>query len=275
MSEFGQNTLKHLFTALCILTMTWALSACGTARVHAPDYTFSPDDARQIDDDSIARAFEAKPQLPAKFNVAYFAFEDSKSAEYESWLKQIEGVEGVYHIPSVWAGGQRRFQNARHTWPPQQPKVPSIKELRLLAARAHCDVLVVFDYGYHVKGDVNGWAALNILLVTPLFTPFLDQAESSYLDVYLVDVRNGYLYGSVATEESSMTESLTIWETDDAEQEALAASWSKLAKTSHDKVHALVEKNKAVSAALRARPPETTRPAGEPVGPAAKQDDTP
>jgi hypothetical protein len=105
----------------------------------------------------------------------------------------------VYRIPPLLLTGKRKFQETSRWEPPQEI---SVKKLRLLAARANADVLVVFDHGWR-GGGANGLAALNILVVPVFFVPFMSNEVESYAQAYVIDVRNGYLYGEVSVEKKS------------------------------------------------------------------------
>ena len=53
--------------------------------------------------------------------------------------------------------------------------------------------------------------ALNILLVPMLITPWLSNETESYAQAHVIDVRNGYVYGEVSTEEKSGSRAVTIY----------------------------------------------------------------
>jgi hypothetical protein len=105
-----------------------------------------------------------------------------------------------------------------------------MKKLRLLAARAHADVLVVVDYSRRIDVSVNALAALNVFIVPALFLPFRDVKVESAVDAFVVDVRNGYVYGHVALAERQTKPHQTIYSDDDAmardEWKALRSSLS-------------------------------------------------
>jgi hypothetical protein len=44
-----------------------------------------------------------------------------------------------------------------------------------------------------------------------LFAPYLDKNVQSYLESYVIDTRNGYLYGHVTSEQKQDAETLTIY----------------------------------------------------------------
>jgi hypothetical protein len=171
---------------------------------------FDPDGAAEINDEDVRKAFEAKPQLGEKFNVAYFSFDESKDADVDSAVRDVPGVSSVYAIPSLEATGKHRYDDS----PTSAPL--SMKKLRLLAARAHADVLVVVDYSRRIDVSVNALAALNVFIVPALFLPFRDVKVESAVDAFVVDVRNGYVYGHVALAEQQTKPHQTIYSDDDA-----------------------------------------------------------
>jgi hypothetical protein len=162
---------------------------------------------REVDDADVAKAFEAAPQLGSKSRVAYYTFDDAHAEDITKALAATPNVASVYQIPTLLVSGKRKFQETPSY---AQPQELSIKKLRLLAARAHADVLVVFDHGYR-GGGVNGWVALNVLLVPMLFTPWLSNKTESYAQAHVIDVRNGYVYGEVETAEKSGSGAVTIY----------------------------------------------------------------
>lgn len=186
---------------------------------------FDPDGTAQIDDHDVQQAFEAKPQWRSDFNVAYFSFDESKNADVEKTLHAVPGVASVYAIPALEATGHHRFDEAQSSAP------LSMKKLRLLAARAHADVLVVVDYARRTDVTPNGLAALDVLLVPALFLPFRDVKVESAVDAFVVDVRNGYMYGHIALDKTDVEKHRTIYDDDDA---IAARAWTALSEELQD-----------------------------------------
>jgi hypothetical protein len=197
-------------------------TGCGASAYQASGgVKFDVDSAHQIDDDDVAKAFAAKPQLADKSRVAYYAFDDKDAADVEGMLAKGKHVSSVYRIPPLLLTGKRRFQESR--WDAAQEI--SIKKLRLLAARANADVLVVFDHGWR-GGGANGLAALNVLLVPILFVPFLSNETETYAQAYVIDVRNGFLYGEASAEKKAGSGYVNVWQPN---AETLATDlWPKL-----------------------------------------------
>jgi hypothetical protein len=200
-------------------------AGCG-ASVFRPAAQFDLDDARQIDDGDIRTAFDAHPQLQTPAQVAYYTFDPTHQDEIDRRLRATPGVARVYRIPTLLVTGRGRFDDRRAS--PYEPPPPavSLERLRLLAARARCDLLVVFDYGYRTERTVNGLVALDVLLLPALFVPFMDTRVESYLDSYVVDTRNGYLYGHVSVDEEGEDDHVTIWSR--SEERMVARQWRKV-----------------------------------------------
>ena len=219
--------------AFASLSLVPLLAACGNT-LYQPGRGVRFDPGDQVSDDEIKSAFGARPQLSGPMRVAYFAFDDRHAADLERSLGGLPNVEAVYRIPELLVLGKRRFEQSVPT--EQQPL--SIRQLRLHAARAHCQLLVVVDYGYKVDRSANGWAVLNVLVLPSLFVPFLDSEVESYMDSYVIDVRNGYLYGQLNAREEEEKKRLTIWS--DADDDLVETQWWALLTATHDTLKKLV-----------------------------------
>ena len=200
------------------------LAGCGVT-VHRPGPTaaFDPSPGREVSDDDIRAAFAARPQLADRSRVAYFSFDAARVEAIDGALASLPRVASAYRIPTVMVTGQRRYDEG-HRWEP--PREVNVHQLRLLAARARCDVLVVFDYGYRVERAPNGYAALNALLIPALFVPFVDARVESYLDAFVIDVRNGYLYRHLSASQEGEAPRLTVWS--DADRQLVERQWTTL-----------------------------------------------
>ncbi len=203
------------------------LAACGQT-LYQPGRAVRLDPSDQVSDAEIGAAFGARPQLSGKLRVAYFAFDDKQAADLERTLGGLPGVEATYRIPELLVLGKRRFQETT----PDAAQPLSLRQLRLQAARARCQLLVVVDYGYKIDRSVNGWVVLNALVVPSLFVPFLDSEVESYMDSYVIDVRNGYLYGQLNTREEGEKKRLTVWS--DAAEDLVESQWWQLLNATHD-----------------------------------------
>jgi hypothetical protein len=189
--------MARRFFVLLVSALSLSLAACGGTRVYRPSSAVDlrMDDPREIDDAQIRMAFGARPQMPSPARVAYYAFDDENAGALEAMLHGLQGISELYRIPTLLVTGRWRADEAQEQAP------VTLRQLRLAAARAHCDLLLLVDYGYRIERTANGYAALNVLLVPALVAPWLDADVRSHLDAYVLDTRNGYLYAELRTEE--------------------------------------------------------------------------
>jgi hypothetical protein len=218
-------------------------NGCGAGSYQASAGTkFEIDGAgREIDDTDVAKAFEAHPQIGEKMRVAYYTFDDTRADDVEKMLATVPGVTTTYRIPKLLVSGQRRFEE-RWSYGPQ-PEL-SVKKLRLLAARAHADVLLVFDHGWR-GGGVNGLVALNILIVPIFITPWLSTETESYAQAFVIDVRNGYIYGEVSADAKGGKSMATIYS--DGVDTVAQQQWPQLLDTVKGQLTTKVRENKKAS----------------------------
>jgi hypothetical protein len=222
--------MKYSTSLLAALALsTLCTTGCGAAYQASAGTRFDVEGGREINDEDVKAAFDASPQVGLESKVAYYTFDDQKTADIEAMLKKTPHVTSVYKIPPLLVTGQRHFQET-DPWHPQEV---SVKKLRVLAARAHADILVVFDHGWR-GGGANGLAALNILIVPMLFTPWLDNTTESYAQAFVIDVRNGYLYGDFTTETKSGDRFVTIY--GNTPRDVAEEQWPKLLTDVQSKV---------------------------------------
>jgi hypothetical protein len=212
---------RGVFVAIAVVVV----ANCGP-RVYQPSAasSFALDRDAEINDEDIRKAFEAAPQMAAKPRVAFFTFDEQHPADVERILRATPGVADVYHIGGLFVTGAHRFDE---DIPWRRTREPfSLKKARLMAARAHCDVLVLFDYGRRLQRRGNVLAAFGVLILPTLFLPMFDADVSSALDTYVIDVRNGYLYGQLTSEQQGHLDYLTLYSTQD--DSMAEAQWPRL-----------------------------------------------
>ena len=120
------------FPILALATAAVLAGGCGMA-VYRPaaGAGFQLDPDREIDDEAIRKAFEARPQLRTPARLAYLVFGDHRAKEVEQMLRALPGVSDVYRIPELLATGRRATlsHTGRHAalsmYSPSQP--PSIR----------------------------------------------------------------------------------------------------------------------------------------------------
>jgi hypothetical protein len=230
------SMLAALRTSFLVASLALPLAGCGVASYQpARSAGFELDASREINDEDVQKAFAAKPQMVSPMRVAFYSFDVGKSDEIEATLRGVPGVEDVYRIPPLMVTGQGRY-DGRGTHGARPPQELSLKKLRLIAARAHADVVVIFDYGNQVESSPNGWVALTPLLLPVFFVPFLDKKVESYLDTYIVDTRNGYLYAHLTADETTQEGATTIYHSTDP---TIRAQWEKVLAATRQKVEAV------------------------------------
>jgi len=244
------------FFASALLLITTLGTGCGGSMYQASQGTrFEPDSGKEINDDDVRKAFDASPQIGQSSRVAYYTFDDEHEADIEKMLAATPHVTSVYKIPPLLVTGQRPYQE--NYGPPQEV---SMKKLRLLAARAHADVLVVFDHGYK-GGGVNPLVAFNVLLVPALFTPWLSNETDSYAQAFVFDVRNGYLYADMKTTDKAGDHYVTIYGR--TPQDVANDMWPKLLSDVQAKVAQSMQPTAAAAAASSSNAPPAVAPSAE------------
>lgn len=193
--------VKDAITSLAIAGLAAAaLSGCGASYQPSRAVDFQLDREAEINDDDIRKAFEARPQMPrSSIKIAYYTFDPQIVPDLETTLAALPGVAQVYRIPPLLVTGQRRL-NEGDVYMGGPPREVSVKKLRLLAARAGADVLILVDHGYRNIG-ANPLIALVPLIVPIFFVPFIDTTVKGYSEAFVMDVRNGYLYGHLVKED--------------------------------------------------------------------------
>lgn len=219
---------------------------------------FQIDAEAEIDDDDIRKAFEAHPQVPSSsIRLSYYTFDPEIAKDLDQTLATMPGVSSVYRIPPLLVTGQRRYQE-NYGYYGQSSDV-SVKKLRLLAARAKTDVLVIVDHGYRNTG-VNPLVGFAPLLVPLLFVPFIDTVIKGYVETFVVDVRNGYLYGHLVQEDERGEAYTTIYgkKFDEYSKE----QWKDLRERFGKDLAALIEKERTRKEPVEAAvPPSAPTPA--------------
>jgi hypothetical protein len=199
----------YCLPVLCALVLG-PVSGCGGGSYQpSRSANFQIDAEAEIDDEDIRKAFDARPQMPASaIRLSYYTFDPEIANDLDKTFATMPGVSSVYRIPPLLVTGQRRNQENYGNY--GQTQEVSVKKLRLLAARAKTDLLVIVDHGYRNQG-INPLVSFNMLILPIFFLPFLDTLVKGYVETFVVDVRNGYLYGHLVQEDERGDEYSTIY----------------------------------------------------------------
>lgn len=189
----------RLLPAFCLAILLGA--GCGVS-VYQPRTTFDPNDSRAITDADIQKAFQARPQLRSPARLAFYEM-GRLDEKLPPTLRALGSVSDIYEIPSLLVEGRRHYETdgGRSVGTSRSVRI-SLKKLRLLAARAHCDLLILSSTVSVVRSSPNWTMFLAPLLFTQFFVPMLNLEVTLRRELYVVDVRNGYLYRQVRSSET-------------------------------------------------------------------------
>jgi hypothetical protein len=175
---------------------------------------FSVRDPRAVDDLSeaaLGALIDARPSVEDGYRVAWLAVAPGHEDALAASVEGLPGQRDAHRLSPLVAAGRRRFDDA------SQSEI-SIGTLRVMAARAQADVLVVVDHGWRSQRAPNGWAALSVLLLPTLFTPHLDADVETYVEATVIDVRTGAILGETSTTGTLRISNMTVWSTDDEDR---------------------------------------------------------
>lgn len=199
--------MRHLLLVLILATLA---AGCATANSsYAPTATCSENDVRNVTDEDILKAFQAQPQIQPPVKVAWYNM--GSDALMASLMKTDPNVALHYEIPKSLVEGARPYFRSRGYYYFAEPRQIDVKALRLLAARAKCDVVVLVGSRFEEEMDVNAWAVLNMLIVPALLTPYWNAKYHYEAEVLVFDVRNGYMYKHAKSVSDGEKKHLTIY----------------------------------------------------------------
>ena len=160
--------------------------------------SLEPDSLYQVNDEDIRKALETNPQIHLPLNLAIYnssqntyAFEDSIStlAELNRVIEISPALlDASSYYKSQQYGGWNRY--------PSAPVSIDLKKLRLYAAQAKSDLVLFISTSHSFKEDVNILSPLYAGLITIPFIPGQNVRLDSFMEAYIIDVRNGFLYAS-------------------------------------------------------------------------------
>jgi len=203
-------------------------TGCSTRSYRTADaWTPTAPDDRAVDE-AVSEALAAAPQMVTDPRVAVYSLDPDRADAVVEALEDVEGIAGVYALPTFLVDGRMDGMSGE----------PDVAQLRLLAAQARCDLLVLADHRWEQETGVNGLVAFNVLLVPALFTPFLKVEVDSSLDSYVYDVRNGYFYGVVSARQSGADRFNTLYAVE--EPALVERHWAPLVEDTRASMAALL-----------------------------------
>jgi len=185
------------------------LAGCATMHSYTPTSSYYEKDSRSINDEDILKAFEANPQLVTPVKVAWYSMSRDSLAE-KCTISDSSLVSINYPIPrSLIEGFDPLFEQPEYMYY-RDPKPLDFRALRLLAARAKCDLVVLVSSRFAQQGTLNGWAWFNVLLFPVFFTPYLDIEYRYAAEAFVFDVRNGYMYRHLTYNDAAIVKTVGI-----------------------------------------------------------------
>lgn len=188
----------YQLSALVILPLIFV--QCGSTSYMAPvsqvkqDVKIEPE--FQYSDSTIAEAFRTMPQIHPPIKISIYNAGQTVS-HIAGDLDALTGVRNTTYItpglidfvkPAGLSAERGYFGGYRRT-------IRSM-DLRALAAQSHSDVILYIEPSHEVRTRANALAVTYAGILPLFFVPGNNVEVTSAVDVYLIDVRNGFIYSS-------------------------------------------------------------------------------
>ena len=187
--------------------------------------------------DELSAIIAERPSVREGYGLSWLAISPGHENTLAAAFEGLPGQSESHRISPLVATGRRRFDEARGE--------VSLQTLRVLAARAHTDVLVIVDHGWRSTRSPNGWAAFSVLLLPSLFTPQIDAHVEVYVELTVLDVRTGAILGETSASDAVRISNMTIWSEEDRER--ADSSLDALLGASHDQLATLLTRASSAS----------------------------
>lgn len=223
------------------------LPGCAAKMSYAPTSSYSEGNTREINDEDILKAFQAAPQIELPVRVAWYTMSRDSLLHYLKFEDQETIVEN-YNIPrTLIEGSEPLFDRPSYGYyysPRYSPRPVNFKAVRLLAARARCDIVVLVTSRFQERRGVNAWSALNVLLVPALFTPYWHIEYRYSAEAFVFDVRNGYMYRHLKYNDDEKEMFVNVWRADPLAQDINKDMLQSASKYMKDEVRKLFQESK-------------------------------
>ncbi|NIV15224.1 MAG: hypothetical protein GWN62_29410 [Aliifodinibius sp.] len=215
-----KKLLLYVTIAILFSTIVAVLFSCaGGTKYYAPTTTIAVDSLYQITDEEIRSAFDAKPQLAIPVNLALYnlGFEETVFADS---LESFESIQQVYPISPALIEGNAYYKRKSRPWLShyQPPVQVNIRQLRLLAAQAKADLLLLYGIAFIENVETNGLVWTHVLIIPGLFMPSFHVNATAEVDLYFIDVRNNLLYTYQHFSEEFSKRWVNYWYTENLEK---------------------------------------------------------
>lgn len=188
--------MKYIFAALLVFMLTACASSRGFDRGTLRERI---SDQKQVTEEDIKKVLELKPQLPSPFRLAIYFRPPATAWRYGyawSWLGEDKDtllaigseLKGKGTIADIFVISDYIVEGS------------DTKAIRLAAARAGADAVLIVNGVGDVDRYNNKLAYSYFLLITTFFIPGTDADALFMAHASLWDVRNQYLYLSAEGE---------------------------------------------------------------------------
>jgi len=179
-----------------IVTMTACASSRGFDRGNLRTQIT---DQKVVTEEDIKKALELKPQLPAPFKLAVFFAPPKSGWRYgSSWTWTGEDKDVLLQMKADLI--KKNILSDMFVLPDSIFEGTDNRAIRLAAARAGADAVLIVNGVSSVDRYNNGWGGTYILIITPFFVPGTIADGLVMINAVMWDVRNQYLYLSAEAE---------------------------------------------------------------------------
>jgi len=179
-----------------IVTMTACASSRGFDRGNLRTQIT---DQKVVTEEDIKKALELKPQLPAPFKLAVFFAPPKSGWRYgSSWTWTGEDKDVLLQMKADLI--KKNILSDMFVLPDSIFEGTDNRAIRLAAARAGADAVLIVNGVSSVDRYNNGWGGTYILIITPFFVPGTIADGLVMINAVMWDVRNQYLYLSAEVE---------------------------------------------------------------------------
>lgn len=183
-----------------ILLLAVIMTACASSRGFDKGYLRSQIvEQKVVTEDDIKKTLELKPQLPSPFKLAVFFAPPKYGWRYgTSWNWTGEDKDALIQMKNDLMN--KNIISDMFVLSDAILEGTDNKAIRLAAARAGADAVIIVNGVSSVDRYNNVWGGTYFLIVTPFFIPGTVADGLVMLNAVMWDVRNQYLYMSTEAE---------------------------------------------------------------------------
>lgn len=166
-----------------------------------------------------AASVEPALKLPARFGLARIAdgrmtaIPEAEAALWRAAAAKHAQFGEFVAISPLLAAFAVDSQEPGALRGPRRDVADIVRRIRLGAARQHVDAVLVYEVGASASSDWTWLALADLTIVGGAFLPTRSLAAAGRAEALLIDVRNGYPYGS-ASARADLSEFFPSWGSD-------------------------------------------------------------